>query len=169
MNEAPRPAFAHAHAASALGADIGTPFFRGKGGPGGWWILDEIELHFDNDILVPDLAGWRRERLPKPPSPREPFMTLAPDWVCEVLSPSTARVDRRLKLPVYARAQVANVWFIDPMLRTLEVLRRQREGWLLVGTFSDREQVRAEPFDAVELDLGGLWLQEDAATIGSTG
>jgi Uma2 family endonuclease len=165
----PRPAFAHAHAASALGADIGTPFFRGKGGPGGWWILDEIELHFDNDILVPDLAGWRRERLPKPPSPREPFMTLAPDWVCEVLSPSTARVDRRLKLPVYARAQVANVWFIDPMLRTLEVLRRQREGWLLVGTFSDREQVRAEPFDAVELDLGGLWLQDDAPTIGSTG
>ena len=160
----PRPAFAHAHAAGALGADLGSPFFRGKGGPGGWWILPEIELHLENDVLVPDLAGWRRERMPKPPAPREPFITVAPDWVCEILSPATARVDRRLKLPVYARAQVANVWLIDPLLRTLEVLRCQREGWLLVATFSEREQVRVEPFDAVELDLGALWPEEQPPT-----
>lgn len=161
----PRPAFAHAHAAAVLGADLVGPFFRGKGGPGGWWILREIELHLDTDIVVPDLTGWRRTRLPKPPSPGEPFMTLAPDWVCEILSPSTARVDRRLKLPVYARAQVATVWFIDPLLHTLEVLRWQRDGWLLVGTFSEDDHVRAGPFDAVELDLGGLWPGKDAAGI----
>ncbi len=160
----PRPVFAHAHAASVLTTDIGSPFFRGKGGPGGWWIFDEIELHLENDILVPDLAGWRRTRLPKPPSPSEPFLTLAPDWVCEILSPSTARIDRHRKLPIYARSQVATVWLIDPLIHTLEVLRYQPDGWLLAATFSEDERVRAEPFDAVELELGALWPKEEGTS-----
>src|SRR5207248_4957574 len=97
----PRPASPHAAAASAIGEELGPPFKRGKGGPGGWVILFEPEVHLRADILVPDLAGWRRERMPE--TPLEPFLTLAPDWLCEVLSPSTASFDRKKKLPVYAR------------------------------------------------------------------
>jgi len=151
----PRPAGAHAAVSSSLGEELGPPFKRGRGGPGGWLILDEPELHLGPDILVPDLAGWRRERLPSVPD--EPYFSLAPDWVCEVLSPSTAKLDRAQKLPVYAREQVGHVWLIDPHARTLEVLRREGPHWLLLGTHQDDDRVRAEPFDAIELDLSVLW------------
>jgi Uma2 family endonuclease len=154
----PRPAVGHTHAASVLGAELGRPFGLGRGGPGGWWIFDEPELHLGRDILVPDLAGWRRERLPRPPAPEEPFMTLAPDWVCEVLSPSTARLDRARKLPRYHREGVGHVWLVEPLAHTLEVLRREPAGWLLMATFAGEEVVRAEPFDALPLELGLLWL-----------
>jgi Uma2 family endonuclease len=153
-----RPA-SHARASSVLGADLGGAFDRGRGGPGGWGLLDEPELHFGRDVLVPDLAGWRRERMPE--LPRVPYFELAPDWVCEVLSPSTAAVDRVTKLGVYLREGVRHLWFVDPEARTLEVLRREREGdearFVMAQSFAGDEGARAEPFDAIELELGALW------------
>jgi Uma2 family endonuclease len=153
----PRPAFPHAAAASALGEELGPPFKRGRGGPGGWILLDEPELHLGAgpDVLVPHLAGWRRERMPEMPD--VPFATVAPDWICEVLSPSTEAVDRGDKLPIYAREGVLHAWLVDPILRTLEVLRLDAGGWCIVGTSRDHAKIRAEPFDAVELDLAVLW------------
>lgn len=152
----PRPAPRHASASSTLGFDLGGPFQRGRGGPGGWWILDEPEIHFDAyDILVPDLAGWRLSRMPD--LPETAYFTLTPDWVCEVLSPSTEAEDRADKLPIYARAGVAHAWLVDPILKTLEVLRREGERWMLMGTYKGDASVRAEPFDAVPLELGALW------------
>ncbi len=151
----PRPGAAHARAASRLGIDIGGPFDRGKDGPGGWVILDEPELHLHGDILVPDLAGWRRARMPEIPSGAA--FELAPDCACEVLSPSTAAVDRADKLPVFAREQVAHVWLVDPVLRTLEVLRLDGETYRTITTWRGDAVVRAEPFDAVELELSALW------------
>lgn len=157
----PRPHRQHVHAASALGEELGPPFRRGRGGPGGWVILDEPELRVGSlpDIVIPDLAGWRRERIPADflAGTEPPFITLAPDWVCEVLSPSTERVDRGRKLDLYRREGVAHVWLVSPALQTLEVLRRHDLGWLLVATFEGNSAVRAEPFDAVELDLAALW------------
>jgi Uma2 family endonuclease len=152
----PRPARPHAAACSALGEELGPPFKRGRGGPGGWLILDEPEFHFGENVLVPDLAGWRRERMPVMTT-EIPYFTLSPDWVCEVLSPSTAVVDRVRKLPIYARENVEHVWLVDPLLRTLEVLRRREGKWLVVDTFAGDAKIRAEPFDAIELELGILW------------
>lgn len=152
----PRPAMPHAAAASVIGEELGPPFKRGRGGPGGWILLFEPELHFGEDVLVPDLAGWRRERMPLIPTDH-PYLTLAPDWVCEVLSPSTGKLDRTKKLPVYARERVRNVWLVDPLLKTLEVLRFDGERWSIVNTWADDDKVRAEPFDAFELDLALLW------------
>ena len=151
----PRPALKHARAASTLGTDLGGPFDRGRGGPGGWLILDEPELHFADDVLVPDLAGWTRERMPEMPD--APFMTLAPDWLSEVLSPSTAGFDRAEKLPIYARERVTHVWLVDPLLQTVEVLRLDGASYRLVTTWRGDMSVRAEPFDAIELELGALW------------
>jgi Uma2 family endonuclease len=152
----PRPAKPHAVAATVLGEELGPPFRRGKGGPGGWILLDEPELHLGEDVLVPDLAGWRRERMPVIVADL-PYFTLAPDWVCEVLSPRSAKLDRAHKLPIYAREQVVHVWLVDPAERTLEILRREGASWLLVGVWSDDARPRGEPFDAIELDLGALW------------
>ncbi len=151
----PRPAMRHSIAASVLGSDLGGPFHRGRGGPGGWWILDEPELHMGDNVLVPDLAGWRRERLPKVPD--VVGMTLPPDWVCEVISPSTGRLDRTKKLPIYAHSGVSHAWMVDPQARTLEVFRREGTTWSLVQAFGGDDMVRADPFAAVELDLLALW------------
>lgn len=155
----PRPRRRHARSAGRLGATLDGPFDAGRGGPGGWVFLPEPELHLGQtpDILVPDLAGWRRERLAEGFLDESDELTLAPDWVCEVLSPSTAGVDRERKLPIYRRESVGHAWLIDPALRTLEVFRRLDLGWLLVGTFSGDAVVRAEPFDAAPLDLAALW------------
>jgi Uma2 family endonuclease len=111
----PRPALPHALATSALGAELLSRFQFGRGGPGGWWLLDEPELHLGPDVLVPDIAGWRRERMPEVPD--APYVEMAPDWVCEVISPSTARTDRARKLPVYARLAVGFTWIVDPLAR----------------------------------------------------
>ena len=127
----------------------------GPGGPGGWWILYEPELHLGADVLVPDLAGWRHERMPA--IPNAPYVELAPDWVCEVLSPTTGRIDRIRKMPIYAREQVAHLWLVDPGLRTLEIYRLEAQRWVVVATHGGDEVVRAEPFDAVEIDLGRWW------------
>ena len=151
----PRPAPRHAIASTALAEELTPPFKRGKGGPGGWIILDEPELHFGADVLVPDLAGWRRERMPELPD--APFATLAPDWVCEVLSPSTHKVDRGAKARVYARERVTHVWFVDPIEKYLEVLRLDGDTYRIVATFTEPMAVRAEPFDAIELDLAAVW------------
>lgn len=152
----PRPAKPHMAAASALGEELGPPFKRGRGGPGGWIILDEPELHLGDDVMVPDLAGWRRERMPQV-TDEEAFFTLAPDWICEVLSRSTTRTDRGEKLPRYAREGVGHAWLVDPIARMLEELRLERGRWSIVATHRDAERVRAEPFDAIELDLSILW------------
>jgi len=152
----PRPAPAHAQASSSLGAALGQPFGRGRGGPGGWWILDEPEWHLDGDILVPDLAGWRRERLPA--LPKTAWFEMAPDWTCEVLSPATARTDRVLKLPRYAAAGVAHCWLIDPDARTLETYANQEGRWLLLGSWGGQDQAAVGPFAAITLDLAGLWV-----------
>jgi Uma2 family endonuclease len=151
----PRPALRHARAMSHLGGVLGPPFDFGNGGPGGWIILDEPELHLGENVLVPDLAGWRRERVPELPDAHA--FTVAPDWVCEVLSPSTGALDRTRKLPIYAREQVKHAWLVDPSLKTLEVYRLVNSGWLLVTAYEGDCKVRAEPFDAVELDIGLLW------------
>jgi Uma2 family endonuclease len=151
----PRPRIGHAGVSSSLGAELIFPFGRGRGGPGGWVILDEPELHLGDDVLVPDLAGWKRERFGSPGDAA--FLTLAPDWLCEVLSPSTSAVDRTVKLPIYARERVQHVWLVDPDARTLEVLRLDGDSYRIVGSWADDAKVRAEPFDAVELELGHLW------------
>ncbi|MBM4319962.1 MAG: Uma2 family endonuclease, partial [Deltaproteobacteria bacterium] len=138
----PRPAIPHASSTSGIGADLHFAFHRRSGGgrgPGGWWILDEPELHLDRDILVPDLAGWRRERLPE--LPRAPYLTMAPDWVCEVLSPATARLDRIRKTRIYSREAVGHLWLVDPDLRTLEVLQLEDGRWVLLQAFAGDEPV----------------------------
>ena len=151
----PRPALRHARASSKLGALLDGPFDRGRGGPGGWLLLDEPELHLRDHVVVPDLAGWRRERLPELPD--APWLGLAPDWVCEVLSPSTARIDRSRKLKIYADAGVGHAWLLDPIERTLEVLRLREGAWTIVTVLAGSEPCRVEPFDVVELELGALW------------
>jgi Uma2 family endonuclease len=151
----PRPAPPHARAASKLGASLDGPFDAGKGGPGGWLILDEPELHLHGDILVPDLAGWRRVRMPT--LPKASAFELAPDWACEVLSPRTAATDRADKMPIYARERVGHVWLVDPDQRTLEAYRLDGEGWRLLGTWRGDARVRVEPFEAFELELDALW------------
>ena len=160
----PRPAAPHALASSAIGGDLNGPFGRrpgGPGGPGGWWILDEPELHLGGDVLVPDLAGWRRERLPRIADTIA--FTLPPDWLCEVLSPSTARLDRLHKLPRYAEAGVAHAWLVDPIARTVEVLQLEGGRWVLLGTHGDEtEPVRIPPFSEIAIDLSRWWLDDQA-------
>ena len=151
----PRPAPRHAVVSSELGMALGNPFHRGIGGPGGWWILDEPELHLGEHVVVPDLAGSRRERLAS--IPEEAFFSLAPDWVCEVLSPSTERIDRSRKLPIYAAAGVAHAWLVNPAERMVEVLGLREGVWTILGVCGDSETVRLEPFRAMELELGRLW------------
>jgi Uma2 family endonuclease len=158
----PRPGQAHASVASQVGMILGNPFHRGVDGPGGWRILDEPELHFGEHVVVPDLAGWRRERMPA--ISRQAFFTLVPDWVCEVLSPATERIDRGRKLRIYAEAGVAHAWFLKPADRTLEVLRLRDGAWTIVAIWADAAVVRAEPFEAIELELGQLWEDEAPAT-----
>jgi Uma2 family endonuclease len=159
LHTQPRPARAHTNAASVLGGELHGPFRRGHGGPGGWVILDEPELHLGPkpDKVVPDLAGWRRERMPDAVGSADPFYDLVPDWIAEILSPRTEALDRGKKMRIYRRESVGHVWLINPSLRTLEVYRLEAGRWILLDTFEGGAVVRAEPFDAVELSLGVLW------------
>jgi Uma2 family endonuclease len=151
----PRPAMPHTLLTTELALELLGPFHRGQGGPGGWRILIEPELHLQGDVLVPDFGGWRRERLPK--APKGAALTLAPDWACEILSPSTEARDRASKLPIYAREGVPHVWLLDPELRTLEVFRLDGAHYVLLATHAGDARVRVEPFDAIELELKALW------------
>jgi Uma2 family endonuclease len=151
----PRPAAPHAVASSRLGGWLVRPFDLGLEGPGGWLIIDEPELHLGGDVLVPDLGGWRQEHMPH--SPTTAAFKLAPDWLCEVLSPSTRTLDRSIKLGVYAREGVRHVWLVDPLERTLEVLRLEGTHYTLLGTHVGTARVHAEPFEALELALAILW------------
>jgi Uma2 family endonuclease len=156
----PRPSAAQTRAAFMLGVELGEQLDRRRGGSGRWCFLRAPELHLGQDMLVPDVAGWRRERVASPPDPDVPFLTVAPDWVCEVLAPSTAALDRTRKLPLYARAGVSHVWLVDPAARTLEVYQRVKRGWLLTGSYESDSVVRAEPFPSSSLELASLWLPE---------
>ncbi len=156
LHASPRPAASHARASSVLGSEIIGAFDRGRGGPGGWWILDEPELHLGRDVLVPDIAGWRRERMSK--IPNVAFFDIAPDWVCEVVSPTTARLDRTRKMPAYASSGVLFLWLIDPPAKILEVYRLSEGLWTLMATHGGNEFVRAIPFDAIEIELAALWI-----------
>ncbi|MBK9033645.1 MAG: Uma2 family endonuclease [Myxococcales bacterium] len=162
LHLSPRPRPRHARAATVLGGDLMAPFDRGRGGPGGWIVLFGPELRLGDDVLVPDLAAWRRERVPVLPD--TVGIELAPDWVCEVLSPSTEKLDRRRELAVYARAGVGHAWLVDPLARTVEVLRRTPEDlWLIVGVWGDDAVVALEPFAAIEVELAAWWADVEPA------
>lgn len=151
----PRPAVPYAVAASELLGELSGPFGRGRGGPGGWRLWFAPELHLGEDVLVPDVAGWRRERMPR--TPRTAALTPVPDWVCEVLSPSTRTLDQTAKLPVYAREGVRHVWWVDPDARTLEVLRLEGSHYRLLATHTGPARLRAEPFESLEWAPSLLW------------
>jgi len=155
LHASPRAAPLQTRARSRLGGQLTGPFDRGWGGPGGWWIIDEPELHLGPDILVPDLAAWRRVRMPGYPA--EPAFTEAPDWVCEVTFPSAEQLDPTKKMPAYAREKVSHLWLVDPVARTLQTHRLDEGRWTLSGTFTGNAPVRAQPFDALELALAALW------------
>ena len=151
----PRPASPHARASSALAVKLGGPFDYDAGGPGGWWIVFEPELHLDEDILVPDLASWRRARMPE--FPVAAYFTQAPGWVCEVLSPATRTLDLREKRPIYAREGVARLLLVDPLERTLEAFERSGCGWARIAAAKDDAPVCMPPFEAVTFSLADLW------------
>ena len=153
----PRPAMGHALASSGLHGSLYGPF-RGRGG---WWIIYEPELHFGDNILVPDLAGWRRETMPEYPDAA--YCTVAPDWVCEVLSPSTRRIDLTGKRPIYAREGISYLWLVEPADRTLEAFELKDESWSLIATAKDSDPVSIPPFDAITFNLGDLWPPAPAA------
>ena len=157
----PRPAARHAWASSILGGELVVPFGRGRGGPGGWWIVFEPELHLGDDIVVPNLAGWKRETMPEYPD--SAFFGIAPDWACEVLSPSTRRIDQNEKRTIYAREGVSHLWFVDPVSKTLEAFELRDGHWVLLVTLADDAPVSLPPFDAIGFPLDALWPESAAA------
>ena len=163
LHTQPRPAARHAWASSGLGARISPPFNYGDGGPGGWWIVFEPELHLDEDILVlPDLAGWRRETMPDYPD--APWFEVAPDWVCEVVSPGTRKLDLYEKRPIYAREGVSHLWFVDPLARGQEAFELREGQWVLIASLKDDDSVSVPPFEAISFSLGDLWPETPAQT-----
>ena len=158
LHTQPRPAGPHILASSNLGVELGGPYGRGRGGPGGWWILVEPEIHFvrNTEVLVPDLGGWRRERMPA--LPEDQRFEVVPDWVCEVLSPSTASKDREVKMPVYAAYGVAYAWLVDPGPRTLEAFVLQDGGWELLRRYEEGDVVDAAPFAEAGFRVADLWV-----------
>jgi Uma2 family endonuclease len=153
LHTQPRPALRHVRSSGKLFGQVDSKF--DDSGPSGWLILTEPEVHLARHVLVPDLAGWRRERLPKIED--KPFIELAPDWICEVLSPSTVQTDRKLKMPIYAQAGVPHVWLMDPIAQTLEAYVLENARWVLLATYAGDESARIPPFEAMELSLNTLW------------
>jgi Uma2 family endonuclease len=151
----PRPVAGHAGAQNNLSATLTPAYHWGRGGPGGWKFLSEPELHLGSNVVVPDLAGWRIERLPREPSTAR--ITIAPDWLCEILSESTESHDRGAKRSIYAEAGVPILWLLDPRGKFLEVFQLTAGHWLLAGTFSGDQEVRAIPFDGTPFPLSQLW------------
>ena len=165
LHTQPRPASRHARASSIVGMEIGSTYDRGRSGPGGWWIIDEPELHLGEDIVVPDLAGWRRETMPEYPDAA--YFDIAPDWVCEVLSPSTRRIDLGDKREIYAREAVSHLWFVEPNAKTLEAFELRDGQWVLLATLADDDPVSLPPFDAITFPLDALWPESAAADPGA--
>ena len=162
LHASPRPAPRHARAATRISTQIGPAFDLGRGGPGGWLILAEPELHLGPHVVVPDLAGWHSQRMPTLPATA--YFAVAPDWICEVLSSSTASFDRVKKLRVYAHAGVAHAWLVDPLAQTLEELRLQDGQWVILATHAGDEAIRADPFGDIEIPLQTLWPDVTAGT-----
>ena len=155
----PRPAPPHGTSSTSLTDELVGPFQKRKGGPGGWVFIGEPELHRGEDVAVPELAGWRRTRMTQMPTTA--FIALAPDWICEVISPSTEDYDRGEKSEIYARAGIPHFWIIDPLIKKLEVHELRDGRWLLLQTVSQHQTVVAPPFDAVSFSLGMLWPFDD--------
>ena len=151
-----RPAGPQTLVASGLGMDLGSPFDRGRGGPGGWFIAHEPELHLAGDVLVPDLAAWRVARLPVE-ARKGAYFTVVPDWVAEVASPSTTQRDRLIKVPVYAGHDVAHLWLVEPVEGRVEAYELSAGRWVWRGTWAEEREAAIPPFDAVPLDLIRLW------------
>lgn len=151
----PRPMPRHAGAANMIGYELTGPFQRGRGGPGGWIFLVEPELHLGPHVTVPDLAGWRRERMTSEPATA--FIELVPDWVCEILSPSTEATDRDHKMRIYATNGLAHIWLLNPTTKVLETYAMRDGKWLLLETFSGAVDVAAAPFAAVPFSLAALF------------
>jgi Uma2 family endonuclease len=147
----PRPPGPHILMASRLGAGLGAAYDRARSGPGGWWIIDQPELHFvrDQEVVVPDIAGWRRERMPRITDDQR--FEVVPDWICEVPSPATASYDREVKMPLYARYGVPYAWLVDPLARRLEAFTLNEGQWVELASFGDGEPICAPPFEAVSL------------------
>jgi len=141
-----------------LGAGLLGPFQIGNGGPGGGWIIDEPEIHFvlDIDVAVPDLAGWLQERVSKFQTSHK--FEIVPDWICEILSPSTRSIDREIKMPLYAQHGVSFLWLVDPIQRVLEAYRLVDGKWQRIDRYMDTAQAAIPPFDAVPFDLDRLWM-----------
>lgn len=158
LHASPRPAVGYLRVTTRLSAVLATQVEQTPTGPGDWWFLREPELHFEPHVVVPDVAGWRRERVAEPTDPEQPWLTAAPDWLCEVVSPATRTLDRVRKLPVYHREGVQHAWLIDPVRRTLEVYGRGKNGWVRTGLYGGNTVIREAPFEAISLDLGLLWL-----------
>lgn len=156
----PRPGPRHIRSSSKLGGTLTNSFDNDNSNlPGGWWILDEPELHIEANIIVPDLAGWRKELVPKIPTVKA-YFEIVPNWVCEILSKKTAIIDRTEKLPFYHKIKVDYVWFINPEQKTLEIYVRKEDEWKIIN-FGGEQIVRAIPFNAIEINLGDLWLPDD--------
>lgn len=154
----PRPSRRHGFSANALGTAVTAPYQFGRGeGPGGWIIIPEPEIGLGEDILVPDLAGWRNERFPD----EEPhnWISVPPDWICEILSPGTLRRDKIVKMPIYARYGVPYLWLLDPIARTLDTFRLQEGQWVVAGVYMEDDEVRTEPFKEITIHLSDLWLE----------
>jgi Uma2 family endonuclease len=151
----PRPSRKHVFTTTALGNELGPPYQFRRGGPGGWVILIEPEVGLGEHIMVPDLAGWKEERYPD----EEPhnWISVVPDWICEVLSSGTRRRDRMEKMPIYAQYKVPHFWMVDPVDETLEVFRLKEGEWVVAGLFAENAKVRAEPFTEIEINLNDLW------------
>ena len=152
-----KPRARHQRTGTGIGGDLRGPFDLGRGGPGGWWIITEPGLELPNDTkeISPDVAGWRRERMPELPVD-EPIRVV-PDWVCEILSKTTRRHDQLVKLPYYAKVGVAYAWVVDLEARVLTAHRLEAGAWRAIATHSEETEVRIEPFDAVPLNLADWW------------
>lgn len=153
----PRPSRKHAAAATLLASRVVPPYQFGEGGgPGGWIILVEPEIGLGENIVVPDLAGWKRERFPF--QEESNWISVTPDWVCEILSPNTLRLDKVKKMPLYAQFGVGYIWLLDPVAMTLDAFKLEAQRWVLLGSYAEQDQVRLEPFPEIEINLGDLWL-----------
>jgi Uma2 family endonuclease len=151
----PKPAPPHGAAQSALNVELGGPFQKGRGGPGGWIFITEPELHLGPHVVAPDIAGWRRERMPHMPA--KAYIEAAPDWICEIISPSTESIDRGAKRRIYATYSVGHLWLLNPVARYLEAHALRDGQWVHFETFEDGDEVKAPPFEAVPFRVADLW------------